>query len=891
MEATSRGTGTEVSKKWLVLLEVAKNGVSGTMGGHDVARLLAAMDGGPYAGALHSPERYALQLMTTAASPAEALHGVVSTWVRLVRELALPEWDVARTEVITPEELERDLQNPDHNRMFVLGSSTYPPSRDDLGHELLRQAFSDPLTGSLGRESFEHQLHDAFAKAGAEGITAIVCLGLYEFRTDDRFSGAKGDEVLREAAARVAGRLRPGDSLARFNGDSFAILLERTSESTALAVAHRVLDALRHDVITEGDDVHLSVRAGVAVSQPGEHDLGLIGKAETALALAKASGDDLHVLLQSPSCEPAPPPTGTPAQALQDGLAHLQLLQEVAMAANEADTLQEAAGTLLRYMRAHIGCALGHLWVSPDTPSDGLRSSVWYVGDGQDYKAFQQASDELIFVQGVGLPGRVLVSGAPIAIADLAADPEWLRRESSLAAGLASGFAFPVLVGREVVAVLECFTRAPMDPSGSFLDVLSAVGSQLGRVVERERAATAMQRSQDRVQRSEAGMRQVQALVGLGSWQFDLRTGESSWTDAMYDHYGLDPSGPALNLETAMARVYPADRASVEAAIARATSGERCAVELRILRPDGQLRWLRAEAMGVSDDKGVVVAIHGTSQDITERKLMEDALRARETQLAEAARVARLGWWELDLTTDRLLWSPEMYLLCEREPRGEVTAQRFFDMVHPDDRQRLLDNMARIREPGGAFHVESPWVDYRAFTDSGRERWFRARIELLHDEQGSPVKLSGTMQDVTEERLSEESLRSTRELYQRILETAHEGILTLDAQDIVTFANARLAQTLGFIVDELLGMPASVFMDETMQAALFGHDQRRGAGLSEQHEARLRAKDGTFVQVLISASSLVDEEGNFGGTLAMVTDVSALRQAEDAVRTQSLPRP
>ena len=134
-----------------------------------------------------------------------------------------------------------------------------------------------------------------------------------------------------------------------------------------------------------------------------------------------------------------------------------------------------------------------------------------------------------------------------------------------------------------------------------------------------------------------------------------------------------------------------------------------------------------------------MVAVHGTSQDITERKLMEEALRAREVQLSEAQRVARLGWWELDLATERLVWSQEMYPLCGMEPGEEVSVQRFFDMVHPDDRQRLLNNMARIRQPGEAFHVESPWVDYRGFTSDGRQRWFRARIQLLHDEQGSPV--------------------------------------------------------------------------------------------------------------------------------------------------------
>lgn len=74
---------------------------------------------------------------------------------------------------------------------------------------------------------------------------------------------------------------------------------------------------------------------------------------------------------------------------------------------------------------------------------------------------------------------------------------------------------------------------------------------------------------------------------------------------------------------------------------------------------------------GILGDDGVVVAIHGTSQDITERKPMEEALRAREVQLTEAQRVARLGWWELDLATERVVWPQEMYLLCEMEPGDE----------------------------------------------------------------------------------------------------------------------------------------------------------------------------------------------------------------------------
>lgn len=97
--------------QWIVLVEAAGAGGCGGVAPGDVSRLLAAVsrtsgsDGG---GALESPDRYALQLTTTAPGPAEALLRVLASWVDALRELDLPIWQVVRTEVLTPEELERD---------------------------------------------------------------------------------------------------------------------------------------------------------------------------------------------------------------------------------------------------------------------------------------------------------------------------------------------------------------------------------------------------------------------------------------------------------------------------------------------------------------------------------------------------------------------------------------------------------------------------------------------------------------------------------------------------------------------------------------------------------------------------------------------------------------
>ena len=109
--------------QWTVFLEAAGDGANGGIEGDDVAELLRALDGGANGGFLHSPDRYALQLTTTAANPAEALSGVFFSWADAVRQLGLPCWEVVRAEVLTLEELERDYEVCQRDRAPLDGSS------------------------------------------------------------------------------------------------------------------------------------------------------------------------------------------------------------------------------------------------------------------------------------------------------------------------------------------------------------------------------------------------------------------------------------------------------------------------------------------------------------------------------------------------------------------------------------------------------------------------------------------------------------------------------------------------------------------------------------------------------------------------------------------------
>ncbi len=95
-------------KEWVVLLEAAGDHSDGAFGARDVGRLLRALD--RRGGAVHCPERYAVQVTTTASSPPEALTEVVSRWTDAVGRLGLPSWQLVRAEVFTPDELEQEFE-------------------------------------------------------------------------------------------------------------------------------------------------------------------------------------------------------------------------------------------------------------------------------------------------------------------------------------------------------------------------------------------------------------------------------------------------------------------------------------------------------------------------------------------------------------------------------------------------------------------------------------------------------------------------------------------------------------------------------------------------------------------------------------------------------------
>ena len=180
--------------------------------------------------------------------------------------------------------------------------------RKALQQQLVHQAFHDPLTGLPNRALFLDRLEHARARSTREGVTqAVLFVDVDRFKlVNDSLGHRMGDQVLRTVAARLVGVLRPSDTVARFGGDEFTVLLEQVSSAAeAGLIAERVLRELRVPIPAGGRDVVVTASIGIAVAEPGNAPGDLLAAADIAMYQAKGGGKNRYVIASPDADEQA----------------------------------------------------------------------------------------------------------------------------------------------------------------------------------------------------------------------------------------------------------------------------------------------------------------------------------------------------------------------------------------------------------------------------------------------------------------------------------------------------------------------------------------------------------------------------------------------------------
>ena len=215
-----------------------------------------------------------------------------------------------------------------------------------------------------------------------------------------------------------------------------------------------------------------------------------------------------------------------------------------------------------------------------------------------------------------------------IIVADTASDTRWGAYAwcpLALAHGLRSCFSTPILSSEgSVVGAFAIYRRTPGLPTSQDQKLVEQITHLAAIVIERKR-------SEEEMRRSEARLEEAQRIAHVGHWERDLAGDLINWSNETYRIFGLPPQKDVLNLSQLVNLLHPEDRQIVIQGVAEAIQGVRpYDVEYRVIQPSGEIRFVHSKGNVVKDKSGRPCQMFGTIQDITDRKLAAESLRASE---------------------------------------------------------------------------------------------------------------------------------------------------------------------------------------------------------------------------------------------------------------------
>ena len=355
---------------------------------------------------------------------------------------------------------------------------------------------------------------------------------------------------------------------------------------------------------------------------------------------------------------------------------------------------------------------------------------------------------------------------------------------------------------------------------------------------------------QEQLAYREAQLLEAQEIAQLGSFEWDLLTGESQVTPELVKILGLEHT----HLSAFMANVHPEDRNRVEAALQEATekTGNYDAEFRYILNGREKIIWSRGVVS--FDPNGTAMAMRGTVLDITERhqfiqrlkeskegyKHLVERLQQSEELYKQAQALSHIGNWSIDLDTNSTYWTDEMYRIYGLEPQSiQLTYETFLELVHPEDRElvRAFTRQAiKAKAPFDMYH-RNQWKD-------GTIKSLHIRGEVVTDEDGHVKQIFGTAQDVTRQQLTEQQLRENRNFIQKIAD-ATPSIIT--SYNINTgkyrFVSQGITKLLGYDPEVAMENGVAFFMDMIHPDDLPSLIEKNNAALQAANETETEMND------------------------------------------------
>ena len=200
--------------------------------------------------------------------------------------------------------------------------------------------------------------------------------------------------------------------------------------------------------------------------------------------------------------------------ALQQSEKRARLLENIAVASNKAENIEQALQVTLNDIAQYAQWPVGHVYV-PDTNNtvDLVSANIWYLADAEKFRPFVEIIQKIRFGPGMGLPGQVLNTKQPAWVADVTQADAPLWASPAKDAGLRGMLAFPIIAYNSVAAVLEFYSTRPVQPNTTRLQLLAQIGLHLGIVIERKQAEVQLRRAKETAEGANRAKSEFLAMV------------------------------------------------------------------------------------------------------------------------------------------------------------------------------------------------------------------------------------------------------------------------------------------------------------------------------------------------------------------------------------------
>ena len=414
--------------------------------------------------------------------------------------------------------------------------------------------------------------------------------------------------------------------------------------------------------------------------------------------------------------------------------------------------------------------------------------------------------------------------------------------------------------------------RTFVDDAGRPLKTLGTVMD----ITDRKRAEEALRESEER-------MRLAHEAAQIGVFERDMQNGGSTWSREMSHMHGVPVEMAPRTVEDMLALIHPADRESVRQLIHSSVETGTADGEWRIIWPDGSVHWIAGRWRMFKDKQGRPLRALGVDIDITKRKQMEEALRASEAELREAQRVAQMGSWRLDVKTQTLTATEQLFHVTGQEPNaGSIPFAELARFFPPESWQQIVRASQQTVETGQTEDLE---IAFRR--GDGTIGWLLTRTQIDRDEAGNIAALHGIAIDVTERKRAEQALRASEAGLREAQHVARMGSWRLDLRtggitgsdelDII-FGLTESPESIAFTDLQKMVSP------ENWQYLVEIRKSMLATGQPTEFELSFYLPDGSTSWVLVRSEADCDETGRIVGFHGIAMDIAGRKRAEQALR-------